>query len=223
MLRIENISKSFPQRGIVLENLYLRVNEGDSVAVTGPSGSGKTTLLNIIGLLDRPDSGDVLFRDSSILNMNPNQAAGYRNRNVGFVFQDHLLLPHLTILENILLPVSASKIKEPEFLEKKEHARVLMEKTGISGLENKYPSRISGGEAQRATLVRALINNPSMLLADEPTGSLDSRNADQLGTLLSEINRVLGITMIIVTHSPDLASKMKFHYGLEEGKLKLLK
>ncbi len=221
MLRLENISKSFPQRGTVLDNLSITINEGDSVAVTGPSGSGKTTLMNIIGTLDQPDSGDVLFRGSSILQMNPDQSASYRNRNIGFVFQDHLLLPHLTVIENIMLPVSAFKIREADYNEKKEYARMMMEKTGISGLEKKYPFNISGGEAQRVTLVRALINKPSMLLADEPTGSLDSKNADILGNLLADLNRELGITLITVTHSASLASKMKLHYKLEDGKLKI--
>ncbi len=148
MLKLDNISKSFPQRGKVLDKLTITVNEGDSVAVTGPSGSGKTTLMNIIGTLDQPDSGDVLFRGSSILQMNPDQSAVYRNRNIGFVFQDHLLLPHLTVIENIMLPVSAVMISDAGYNEKIDYAKVLMAKTGISGLANKYPFNISGGEAQ---------------------------------------------------------------------------
>jgi len=205
----------------VLDNLSIKIDEGDSVAVTGPSGSGKTTLMNIIGTLDQPDSGDVFFRGSSILQMNPDQSASYRNRNIGFVFQDHLLLPHLTVIENIMLPVSAFKLGDADYSDKKEYARMMMEKTGISGLENKYPFKISGGEAQRVTLVRALINKPSMLLADEPTGSLDFKNADILGNLLADLNRELGITLITVTHSGSLALKMKHHYKLEDGKLKI--
>jgi ABC-type lipoprotein export system ATPase subunit len=219
MLKLVNISKSYPRRGMVLSELNLKMEEGGSIAITGPSGSGKTTLMNIIGALDRPDSGDVLFRDSSILQMNPDESAAYRNRNIGFVFQDHLLLPHLTVSENILLPASAFKITPEVYNEKMSYAEMLMEKTGISDLWNKYPYNISGGEAQRVTLVRALINKPSMLLADEPTGSLDSKNADILGNLLAEINRELGIALIVVTHSGSLASKMKVRYALEEGRL----
>jgi lipoprotein-releasing system ATP-binding protein len=217
MLRLENISKSFIQRGTVLDELSCNITEGDSVAITGPSGSGKTTLLNIIGSLDRPDSGDVLFRGSSLLTMDTDQSAGYRNKNIGFVFQDHLLLPHLTVIENIMLPVFAVKVTS--LAETREYARVLMEKTGISELESKYPFNISGGEAQRVALVRALINKPSLLLADEPTGSLDSKNAELLGNLLSDMNMEFGVTVITVTHSSDIASKMKFHYRLENGKL----
>jgi ABC-type lipoprotein export system ATPase subunit len=217
MLRLENISKSFIQRGKVLDELCCIITEGDSVAITGPSGSGKTTLLNIIGTLDKPDSGDVLFRGSSLLTMDPDQSAGYRNKNIGFVFQDHLLLPHLTVIENIMLPVFAAK--GTSFAEMREYAKVLMEKTGISDLGNKYPFTISGGEAQRVALVRALINKPSLLLADEPTGSLDSKNAELLGNLLADMNVEFGVTLITVTHSSGLASKMKFHYRLENGKL----
>lgn len=220
MLRLTGISKSFLHRGIVLDNLDLDINEGDSIAVTGPSGSGKTTLMNIIGLLDRPDSGDILFSKKSILGYNTDEAALYRNRNIGFVFQDHLLLPHLTVRENILLPVFAQKITTEEYSSKEEFAEMLMGKTGIDSLKDKYPSHISGGEAQRVSLVRALINKPSVLLADEPTGSLDSKNASLLGDLLVKMNIELGITLLVTTHSQELASKLKIHLKLENGKLK---
>jgi len=220
MLRLENIHKSFIQRGLVLNDLSLIIEEGNSVSVTGPSGSGKTTLLNIIGTLDRPDSGNVIFRGMPVLNLTPDETALYRNRNIGFIFQEHLLLPHLTIKENILLPLAATRISDEEFDEAEKRARLLMEKTGITALEAKYPFQISGGEAQRVTLVRALIKKPDILLADEPTGSLDSKNADLLGNLLSEMNNEFGITLIVATHSHDLAAKMKDHYRLENGKLK---
>jgi lipoprotein-releasing system ATP-binding protein len=219
MLRLENISKAYKQRGVVLDELNLRVKEGDSIAVTGPSGSGKTTLMNIIGLLDHPDSGNIIFRGSSILSLNPEESARYRNRNIGFIFQDHLLLPHLTVRENIMLPLFASEITGKEYDIKVEYADTLMTRIGIRGIADKYPFRISGGEAQRATLVRALINKPLLLLADEPTGSLDAKNADLLGNLLVEMNREYGITLIAATHSADLASKMKLHLKLDNGKL----
>jgi ABC-type lipoprotein export system ATPase subunit len=219
MLIVNNVTKSFTGRGLVLDNLDLIVNEGDSVAVTGPSGSGKTTLMNIIGLLDKPDSGDVLFMDKSILGFTPDESAKYRNRNIGFVFQDHLLLPHLNVEENIILPLFACTISEEEYEEKKSYAALLMEKTGITSLSGKYPSHISGGEAQRVTLVRALINRPSLLLADEPTGSLDAKNAALLGELLTILNKETGTAMIVATHSSDLAAKMKMHLRLENGRL----
>jgi ABC-type lipoprotein export system ATPase subunit len=219
MLLLENISKSFDQRGLVLDGLNLSVAEGDSIAVTGPSGSGKTTLMNIIGLLDYPDEGNITFRSNSILSLTPEESARHRNKNIGFIFQDHLLLPHLTVKENIMLPLFASKISGSEYDEKVAYASNLMTRIGITELADKYPFRISGGEAQRVTLVRALINKPFLLLADEPTGSLDADNADLLGDLLTEMNREYGITLIAATHSTDLASKMKLHLKLEKGKL----
>jgi lipoprotein-releasing system ATP-binding protein len=219
MLKINNISKSFIQRGLVLNNLCLDVNEGDSIAIMGPSGSGKTTLMNIIGLLDRPDSGEIFFRGALIGNFSENESAVYRNRNIGFVFQDHLLLPHLTVSENILLPLLATKHSNEELAVKEQHVTKLMKKAGIIDLAGKYPSRISGGEAQRVALVRALANSPSILLADEPTGSLDAKNAEILGELLLEMNREFAITLILATHSNDLAKKMSRKLQLEEGKL----
>ena len=219
MLNINKVSKSFHQRGIVLNDLSLIVNEGDSVSISGPSGSGKTTLLNIIGLLDKPDSGEVIFKGMSILKYDQEESAAYRNRNIGFVFQDHLLLPYLTVKENILLPLLASKTEETEYRKKVDESLKIMERTGISDLADKYPYQISGGEAQRATLVRALVNKPSILLADEPTGSLDKKNAGNLGDLLIRMNMDYGITLILATHSHDLAEKMKIQYSLSEGKL----
>lgn len=219
MLRLVNISKSFSQRGIVLNDLNLEVKEGDSIAVTGPSGSGKTTLMNIIGSLDKPDSGEIIFRGRSVSSLNADESADYRNRNIGFVFQDHLLLPHLTVHENIMLPLLASSISGKDYAAREENAGKLMKRIGIGELKNKYPFQISGGEAQRVTLVRALINDPSLLIADEPTGSLDATNAGILGKLLKEVNEELGITLFVVTHSSDLASKMKIHLKLKDGKL----
>jgi len=219
MLRLVNISKSFTQRGIVLNDLNLEVREGDSIAVTGPSGSGKTTLMNIIGSLDKPDSGEIIFRGRSVTSLNADESADYRNRNVGFIFQDHLLLPHLTVYENIMLPLLAASVSGKDYTAKEEKAGKLMERIGIGELKNKYPFQISGGEAQRVTLVRALINDPSLLIADEPTGSLDATNAGILGRLLKEVNEELGITLFVVTHSSDLASMMKIHLKLKDGKL----
>jgi lipoprotein-releasing system ATP-binding protein len=219
MLSIKNISKSFTQRGLVLDNLSLDVHEGDTIAVMGPSGSGKTTLMNIIGLLDKPDKGVLTFRGTSVENFSEDESAVYRNRNIGFVFQDHLLLPHLTVSENILLPLLAEFHNKEELAAKEERVYVLMKRTGISDLSSKYPSNISGGEAQRVALVRALANDPSIVLADEPTGSLDTKNADILGELLLEMNREFGVTLLLATHSLDLAKKMSRRLRLEEGKL----
>jgi ABC-type lipoprotein export system ATPase subunit len=220
MLSIKNISKSFTQRGLVLNNLTLEVNEGDSIAIMGPSGSGKSTLLNILGLLDKPDTGEIIFKGSSIAQYTDDESAAYRNRNIGFVFQDHLLLPHLTVSENIFLPLLASKYSPAELSAREDVILKLLEKTGILDLKNKYPFTISGGEAQRVALVRSLANNPAILLADEPTGSLDSRNAENLGDILLKMNIETGITLILATHSEELARKMSKVFRLEDGKLK---
>jgi lipoprotein-releasing system ATP-binding protein len=219
ILSLQNISKSYAQRGLVLDNLALDVREGDTIAVMGPSGSGKSTLMNIIGLLDKPDTGTIIFRGTDVINYTDNESADYRNRNIGFVFQEHLLLPHLTLEENILLPLLAMKRTPKDAQAKVEHAVNLMNKTGISDLSGKYPGTISGGEAQRTALVRALVNSPSILLADEPTGSLDARNAEIMSELLLEMNREFAITLILATHSEKLATKMGRTLILVNGKL----
>jgi ABC-type lipoprotein export system ATPase subunit len=203
----------------VLNGLDLLVNKGDSVSVMGPSGSGKTTLLNIIGLRDKPDSGDLFFMEKSLQNYNPDQSAAYRNKNVGFVFQDHHMLPYLTIHDNIILPALACKHTNEELTEIEEYVKGLMEKTGITSISGKYPSQVSGGEAQRASVVRALVNKPSLLLADEPTGALDTRNGEMLGDILLEMNRETGTALIIATHSQRLAARMGRQLSLKEGRL----
>lgn len=219
MLEAIGIKKAFLQRGIVLDNLNLSVKEGDSISVMGPSGSGKTTLLNILGLLDKPDSGDIIFRGRSLLGYTSDESAQYRNKNIGFIFQDHLLLPYLTIRENILLPLLASNLSDMDFKERTKKADSLMEKTGIQDIAKKYPFQVSGGEAQRATLVRSLVNNPSLILADEPTGSLDKMNSEMLADLLVEINNESGVTLIVATHSNELSAKMKYQFELVNGRL----
>jgi ABC-type lipoprotein export system ATPase subunit len=223
MLQIKNVSKSYIQRGMVLNNLSMDVKKGDTIAITGPSGSGKTTLMNIMGGLDKPDSGDILFEEGSILAYRPDEAAGYRNKNIGFVFQDHLLLPYLTASENIRLPLLASSDSSKEMKDKESHIADLLDKTGIKELVNKYPWQISGGEAQRVTLVRALVNKPSILLADEPTGSLDTVNARIMGDFLLQMNKTFGITIILATHSAELAERMSVRYILDNGKLVIRK
>ncbi len=220
MLELRSISRAFPGRGTVLDKLSLVVKHGETLAIAGPSGSGKTTLLNIIGLLDNPDSGNIFFNKNNIGNYGPEKAAAFRRDNVGFVFQEHHLLSHLTISENIFLPLLAGKKTNDELKETEKHVDYLLNKTGIEKTRDKFPWQVSWGEAQRATLVRALVNSPSLLLADEPTGSLDSRNSDELAELLLELNRDTGITIIAVTHSAKLAGKLGNTLYLEEGTLK---
>ena len=223
MLLLKNISRSYPQRVQVLKNLGLKVEKGDTLAITGPSGSGKTTLLNIIGLLDQTETGEVKYNGKEVSRLNQEEAAQYRHNNIGFVFQDHLLLPYLSVIENIELPLLASSPEKNDTADTSEYISDLMVKCGIAELKGKLPHQISGGEAQRVTLVRALVNKPSLLLADEPTGSLDDENAGMLANLLLEMNREYETTIITVTHSITLAKKMDRVFELKNGLLILLK
>lgn len=219
MIELRNITRSFPVRGTVLDSLAFRAEAGASVAITGPSGSGKTTLLNIIGLLEKPDGGLVISRDENITGLCADDAAHWRNRNIGFIFQEHLLLPHLTVRENISLPLLAADGSGRSIDEAADYIGQLAERTGITDILGKYPHTISGGEAQRAAFVRALVNRPALLLADEPTGSLDRANASILAELLAALNREYGTTLIVVTHSEHLATAMDIRYDLLNGKL----
>ena len=316
LYKLNNISKHYGSESEgtlrkVLDGLTLEINEGETIAILGPSGSGKTTLLNIMGTLDRPDSGDVFYRsgksdpdaidfdefvksssgetlesdkksdsenislvdrkselratttrpivkinspaaksepvltdkdltfikneflrkkldqiqyaftpEENLVNYTTKQLDTFRNEKIGFVFQLHHLLPQCTLLENILIPtltISDKKIKAERLIRAEE----LMKRVGIWDQRDQMPGHLSGGECQRAAVVRALINNPGLLLADEPTGALDEDNVSKLALLLLEINRSYGVTLVIVTHSLALASKMDRVYELKNGKLRL--
>lgn len=223
LIRLENITKSFgseKNRNLrkVLDGVSLEVSEGESIAILGPSGSGKTTLLNIIGSLDHPDSGLVFFKEQAVNSFNEQQRDSYRNKEIGFIFQFHHLLPQCNLFENVLIPTIS--LDNP--VEKKlrfDRAIELMKRTGIYELRGQRPSQLSGGECQRAAVIRAMINSPSLLLADEPTGSLDSENAEKLTDLILELNKTDKITLIVVTHSSFLAARMETIYELKNGVL----
>jgi ABC-type lipoprotein export system ATPase subunit len=225
LAELQHITKYYEQPGSairnqVLDDISLQIENNDRIAIVGPSGSGKSTLLNILGTLDRPTSGKVFLEGSPIDQMNDDRLAEIRNSFMGFVFQMHHLLPQLTLLENVLLPLLPQKDKN--LLKKaNERALHLIDRVGLSNHLNQFPSQLSVGECQRTAVVRALINQPRLLLADEPTGSLDADNADQLSDLLAELNREQNIALIIVTHSMELAGKMDKIYKLREGKLLL--
>ena len=223
MFEVKAITKSFQsgsdEKRIILDELSLTVNEGESVAIVGPSGSGKTTLLNMLGALDKPDSGDVLLDGESVFSKNEKELAEFRNQSIGFVFQMHHLLPQLNLLENILLPVVAQQSKVDE--KSQQRAEALIDKLGIGQLKLQKPGQLSGGECQRTAVARALINQPKILLADEPTGALDQHSSDQLAELLLQLNKDENVSLIVVTHSMALASKMDKIYQLVDGKLKL--
>ena len=199
----------------VLRNLSLDVQQGDTVAITGPSGSGKSTLLSIIGTLLRPDSGEYFFDGTTVNKLDDSAKAELRNRRIGFIFQDHRLLPQFTAKENILLPALATQ--QLTTGEQEERADYLMQNTGIASLSHKYPEQLSGGECQRVAICRALIMNPKLLLADEPTGLLDAANADRITDLLLSINASENCTLLMVTHAERVAKKAGKVYCLQNG------
>ncbi|HWQ93715.1 MAG TPA: ABC transporter ATP-binding protein [Clostridia bacterium] len=194
---------------LVLHDISLVVRSGESMAILGPSGSGKSTLLQIMGTLDQPSAGRVLLAGTDLGTLDEPRLAEVRNRQIGFVFQAHYLLPQCTVLENVLVPTLAAKRKpggaaDEETLSRATH---LLERLGLGERLKHRPGQLSGGEKQRVAVARALINRPQLLLADEPTGSLDQESAHGLGKLLRELNREEGVTLILVTHSPDLAKE----------------
>jgi ABC-type lipoprotein export system ATPase subunit len=189
----------------------------ESVAIVGPSGSGKSTLLNLLGTLDQPDQGTIVIDGKNLAMMAGDELAKFRNLNIGFVFQSHHLLPHLTVLENVLVPVlaQASEVGEKVLL----RATELLQRVGLEDRKKHLPGRLSGGERQRVAVVRALINQPRLILADEPTGALDRVSAAEVGRLLLELNREHGITLIVATHSEELASRLDRVLSMDNGTL----
>ena len=222
ILKIQNISKTYFSGGnvsgrLILDQLDLNVKQGERIAIVGPSGSGKTTLLNLIGTLDRPDSGRILFDDNDLSQMNDRELSQFRNEKIGFVFQQHFLLPQLSLWENVLLPTLAGKTKKKT--EALKRALRLIERVGLTSVMHQKPTTLSGGECQRCAVVRALINTPLLLLADEPTGALDYSSSGILADLLVELNKEEGVTLLVVTHSSGVAGRMDRIYSLVNGKL----
>jgi len=222
---LQNISKHYEQpgtgiRNIILNGISLSVAERDSIAIVGPSGSGKSTLLNILGTLDRPSSGRVILDGTDTGTLDENRLADMRNQFIGFIFQLHHLLPQLTLLENVLLPALPKKDASVRKMTI-ERAKMLIERVGLKDQVHHRPGQMSVGECQRAAVVRALINQPRLLLADEPTGSLDAANAALLGQLLRELNTEENLAVVVVTHSTELAAGMGKIYKLTSGSLTL--
>ena len=220
LVEVRGVSKSFrtgDHKVRVLDEVHLSVAAQESVAIVGPSGSGKSTLLNLLGTLDQPDQGTIVIDGKNLAMMAGDELAKFRNLNIGFVFQSHHLLPHLTVLENILVPVlaQASEVGEEILL----RATQLLQRVGLADREKHLPGRLSGGERQRAAVVRALINQPRLILADEPTGALDRVSAAEVGRLLLELNREHGITLIVATHSEELAARLDRIISMENGTL----
>jgi len=199
----------------VLQDLDLRIAPGETVAILGPSGSGKSTLLNIIGALDHADSGEVRVAGQDLTKLDDASLATFRNTTIGFIFQLHHLLPQCTVLENVLVPTLAL----PRNDGKQAHAEQLLDAVGLKHRLHHRPGQLSGGERQRAAVARALINEPKLLLADEPTGALDRVNAAKLADLLLEMNRAHGLPIVMVTHAVDLARRMSRVLEIVDGKL----
>lgn len=219
LLNVQNLHKTYRTPSgadlTVLRDISFSVDRGESMAIVGPSGSGKSTLLNIIGALDQPTAGTVEFAGKKLTGLSDNELATLRNQDIGFIFQLHFLLPQLTVLENVLvptLPLGSSNGVE-------ERARVLLERVGLGEHLDYRPAQLSGGEQQRVAVVRALINQPKLVLADEPTGSLDQDASQKLADILKQLNVQEHVTLIVVTHSMTLANKMNLVYTLKNGQL----
>jgi len=222
-LELKNISKKYDipsgqGQTTVLRDVSLQVTQGESVAVVGPSGSGKSTLLNIIGALDKPTSGVVTFAGKNLADLDDSALSRIRNQEIGFVFQLHHLLPQCTVFENVLIPtIPLGMEKKDEDVE--ERAKNLLERVGLEKHMDHFPAQLSGGEMQRVAVVRALINRPTLVLADEPTGSLDRESSENLGQLLTKVNKEEKTTLITVTHSIEIARLMDKVYRLRDGML----
>lgn len=214
MIKIENIHKSYGNVE-VLKGIDLNVEKGEIISIVGASGAGKTTLLQIIGTLEKPDKGSIIINDTDVNTLSEKKLSQFRNSNIGFVFQFHHLLPEFTALENILMP---AMIKQTPRKEMEERARLLMDFLKIDYRSGHKPSELSGGEQQRVAVARALINTPAVVLADEPSGNLDSVNARELHNLFFELRRQYNQTFIIVTHNEEFAEMADRKITMKDGK-----
>jgi ABC-type lipoprotein export system ATPase subunit len=221
MISVHQLSKTYETPGEaiqVLDCLDLTLAAGETAAIVGPSGSGKSTLLNLLGALDRPTSCSITIGDQDISTFSEEQAAAFRNHSLGFIFQQQHLLPQLNVLENVLVPRLAGDWQESA-ADTEKRALTLLESVGLSGRLHHLPWQLSGGEKLRTAVARALINRPKLILADEPTGSLDPASADTVADLLLALNRDHGVTLIVVTHNLAIAKRMGKTFELRNGKL----
>ena len=219
-LVVDHVTKQFPTRSApltVLREVSFACQAGDNVAILGPSGSGKSTLLHILGTLDRPTTGTVTLDGQDPFQLDEAGTASFRNRHIGFVFQDHHLLPQLSVLENVLIPTLAEGRPNDQLVAR---ARELIDRVGLSERLEHRPAELSGGERQRVGVARALIRQPKLILADEPTGNLDRSNALAVGRLLVDLQRHERAMLVIVTHSAELAQLLKHRYELDDGVLR---
>jgi putative ABC transport system ATP-binding protein len=216
IIRLTDIYKEFRMDGQVtkvINGISLEVDEGDYFAITGPSGSGKSTLMYIAGLLLRPTSGEYLLEQANITSLSDNELAEVRNKKIGFIFQQFNLLPRISAWENVAIPLIYSGVSQHE---QKERAIQVLTKLGLGDRVNFRPNQLSGGQQQRVAIARALINNPTILIADEPTGALDSKSTDQIMEILDNLNGQ-GQTILMITHESEVADHAKKHIGLRDG------
>jgi len=222
VLKATDIAKAYPTpRGDlqILSDVSLELNRGDAVAIMGPSGSGKSTLLYILGALEPPSSGTLVIEGQNPYSLSERDQAAFRNRRIGFVFQDHSLLPQCSVLENVLSPTLVAPPGERDAAGDQQRARALLEQVGLGNRLEHRPGELSGGEKQRAALARALIRQPVLMLCDEPTGNLDSAAADVVATLLLELHAAQHTMLVVVTHSLALAERFPVRYEMTAGKL----
>lgn len=218
-VHVEGLRKEFPTPAaplVVLEDLSITLGDGEALAITGPSGCGKSTLLHILGTLDTPTGGRFELDGNDPFSLPPRELAAFRNRAIGFVFQDHYLLPQCTVLENVLLPTVVTRNPDADV---REWARELLERVGLADRHVHRPAELSGGERQRAAIARALVQRPGLLLCDEPTGNLDLATAARVGDLFLQLHGELRSTLIVVTHSMELAGRLPRRASLRAGKL----
>jgi lipoprotein-releasing system ATP-binding protein len=215
MVSCKSIIKSFGNLQ-VLKGIDISINQGEIVAIVGASGAGKTTLLQILGTLDKPDSGEILYRDTPINKLNDKELASFRNKNIGFVFQFHQLLPEFTALENVMIP---ALIGNRKFAEAEKRAKEILDFLNLSDRTGHKPAALSGGEKQRVAVARALVNSPSVIFADEPSGSLDSQNKEELHRLFFDLRNQFKQTFVIVTHDEKLARLTDRIIHMKDGKI----
>lgn len=215
MIHLENITKKFGDLQ-VLKGIDMHIDKGEIVSIVGPSGAGKTTLLQIIGTLDKPDTGKVIINNVQVNNLSHDKLSDFRNKQIGFVFQFHQLLPEFTALENIMIPALIARKSEKEA---KKQAEELLQFMGLTDRATHKPNELSGGEKQRIAVARALINNPAVILADEPSGSLDSQNKTELHQLFFDLRNQFGQTFVIVTHDESLAQLTDRTIKMKDGML----